>query len=665
MAKKIEVGEGPSTDKPSAKPNPDSVKDLPIDTDATPGKDTSDAVVADSTTKPDEAPVPQPAVAVTKDIPAADTAAPADDTNKPGITEVLADDDADDQAADVQVQPLNISSSGQKPRHHRTWYWLKTHKLVSVPLLVLLALAVLAAIPYTRYLLAGSVVRKDFTVTVVDSQTAKPITSATVRLEGKDVVTDSQGKAVIRANVGNAQLAISKKYYKDASAGVLVPFSQKQPYSVTLVATGRQVPVSVTNKISGKPVENAKVLAESSEALTDKNGEATIVLPANLKEAKGSISVDGMNKINVTVKVTTAKDTANTFSVTPAGKLYFLSNASGKIDVVKSDLDGQNRQTVLAGNGKEDKNNTVLFASTDWKYLALLSKRDSDKGKIYLIETDSDKVTTMDEGDAGFTMVGWNGHQFVYKVDRNNIQYWQAKHTALKSFDAESKKLVTLDETAGEGGDYYNAAYESMGSVFILDGEIAYNKNWYYSGSVNVQSKVSTLNSVKQTAASKKVIKEFNINSRPVNIDIRPYGPNDLYIQLYDNSANKYVYYEYEDGKVTETKDLNDTAYYSGYPTYLISPDGNRMFWTDARDGKSALFVGNGNAEAQKQVGLLKDYNAYGWYTDKYLLLSKESSELYIIPVSGLAEGKSPSKVSDYYRPSYGYNGYGRGYGGQ
>lgn len=643
MAKKIEVGEGLPTDKLSPKPSPDAAKDLPITSDAAPVKDATTDVETD--------------LKVTTSV--------KNNTNTPGITEVRADEDAADMEATDVVRPLNISSSGQKPKHHRVWYWLKTHKLVLIPLIVLLVLAILVAMPYTRYVLAGTVIRKDFTVTVVDSQTAKPITSATVRLAGKDVVTDSQGKAVIHANVGKAQLDVSKKYYKDVSAGVLVPFSQKQPHTITLVATGRQVPVSVINRISGQPVENAKVLAESSEALTDKNGEATIVLPANLKEAKGSVSVDGMNKANVTVKVTTAKDAANMFSVTPTGKLYFLSNASGKIDVVKSDLDGQNRQTVLAGNGKEDKNNTVLFASTDWKYLALLSKRDSDKGKIYLIETESDKVTTMDEGDAGFTMVGWNAHQFVYKVDRNNIQYWQAKHTALKSFDAESKKLVTLDETAGEGAEYYNAAYESMTGVFILDGEIAYSKNWYYNGTANVQSKVSTLNTVKQTPASKKVLKEFTSNARPATIDIRPYGPNDLYVQLYDNSTNKYVYYEYEDGKVAETKDLTDTAYYGSYPTYLISPDASHVFWTDARDGKNALFISNGNAEGQKQVGLLKDYNAYGWYTDKYLLLSKEGSELYIIPATGIVSGKEPRKVGDYYRPNYGFNGYGRGYGGQ
>jgi len=76
------------------------------------------------------------------------------------------------------------------------------------------------------------------------------------------------------------------------------------------------------------------------------------------------------------VTVTTDKVAANQFKLAPVGKVFFLSNAGGKIDVVSTNLDGTDRKVVLAGTGKEDRNNTVLLASSDWKYLALLSLRD-------------------------------------------------------------------------------------------------------------------------------------------------------------------------------------------------------------------------------------------------------------------------------------------------
>lgn len=570
-----------------------------------------------------------------------------------------------DSDGEPEVQPLNISSNGQTPRHHRLWHWITSHKKVAIPLALLILFGILAALPYTRYVIAGTVIRKDFAVTVIDSQTNKPVTNATVSLAGKSSLTDSQGRAVIKANVGDAVLEVSKKYYKDASAPVLVPFNQKQPASLTLVATGRQVPVTVVDKVSGKAIENAKVSAQSSEVLTDGKGEAIIVLPANLQEAKGTVTAAKYNKQDVVIKVTTTKDAANTFKVTPEGKVYFLSNASGKIDVVSSNLDGSNRQTVLAGTGTEEKNNTIMFASTDWKYLALLSKREGDKAKVYLIETADNKLTTMDEGNAEFTMVGWNRHNFVYKVVRSNVPYWQAKHVALKTYDAESKKIALLDESASNGASsYYEAMWEDISNVSILEGEVVYSKNWSWGSAASFATgKSSTLNSVKQTAASKRVLKEFSSNNTPRFFEFRPYGANELYIRYVDDSS-KSVFFEYEDGKVSDLKEMNDGNYYSSYPTYLVSPDGNRTFWNVDRDGTNALLVGDQDGKNEKQVGLLKKYNAYGWYTNDYLLVSKEGTELYIMPVAGIEEGKEPSKISGYYRGYEQYNGYGRGYGG-
>src|SRR6185295_2559549 len=110
---------------------------------------------------------------------------------------------------------------------------------------------------------------------------------------------------------------------------------------------------------------------EDTEATTADDGKAVLVVPADKQEDAVTLSGDGFNTISATLKVTTEEVEANSFKVAPSGKIYFLSNASGKIDLVKSNLDGTDRQTVLAGTGKEDKLNTVLLASRDWKYVAL------------------------------------------------------------------------------------------------------------------------------------------------------------------------------------------------------------------------------------------------------------------------------------------------------
>jgi hypothetical protein len=560
------------------------------------------------------------------------------------------------------------------PVHHKFWHWICTHKKISIPLVILIVVGLLAAIPPTRYLLAGTVLRKNFNVLVTDSQTHKPVTSASITLEGKKATTNNKGIATIKANVGHAKLAVSKKYYTGASKSVLIPIgSQKQAEQISLTATGRQVPVVVNNKITGKPAANITVSAQGTEAKTDAKGELTLVLPAGKGAVDATLSGRGYNKAKVTVKVTSAADPANTFTVTPSGKLYFLSNATGNIDVVKTDLDGANREVVLAGTGKEDKYNTVLLASQDWQYLALQSKRDGgDNPKLYLINTSNDAVTTMDEGDVDFTITGWSGHYFVYSVNRHNVQQWQPSRQALKSYDAENSKNITIDQTAaaGNGNPYYFT--ESFTNVSIVKGDVVYGKNIYGVSLNDVNGHQATLNAAKADGSDKQAVKGWSFSSPFAqyygtvngNVDLRQYEPGGVYaaVNFAPQTANPDTnLYEYENGKVSTVSGKNSSNIYDGdYLTYLLSPSNDKSFWAEARDGKNSLFVGNADGSGGKSVAASTEYQPYGWYSQKYLLMSKGGSELYVMS----AAGGTPLKITDYYRPGLSFVGYGSGYGG-
>jgi hypothetical protein len=142
------------------------------------------------------------------------------------------------------------------------------------------------------------------------------------------------------------------------------------------------------------------------------------------------------------------------------------------------------------------------------------------------------------------------------------------------------------------------------------------------------------------------------------------YEPNGVYYSVYTNDDNKTVYYQLEDQKVTQTSTLSPDALSKNYPTYLVSPGGKQTFWTELRDGKNTLFTGDADAKSKKQIATLSDYAPYGWFSDNYVLVSKNSSELYIMPASGPAGTKQPLKITDYYKPDQTYAGYGYGYGG-
>ena len=151
------------------------------------------------------------------------------------------------------------------------------------------------------------------------------------------------------------------------------------------------------NRLSGHVLAGISIKTEQgSQAKTGLDGSALLVLPSDSSEVKATISGDTIVTAQVTIRAV-QDDSTNLYKATPAGRIYMLSKASGTIDVVKTNLDGTDRQIVLAGTGKEDDGDTVLLASKNWKYLALKSHRDGALAKLYVIDTTTDKVDTIDD----------------------------------------------------------------------------------------------------------------------------------------------------------------------------------------------------------------------------------------------------------------------------
>lgn len=554
----------------------------------------------------------------------------------------------------------------EKPKPQKLGRKLSRKKIaLIVSGVVVLVVGILFAVPATRYAMLGAFIKRNVTVTLLDSKTSKPVSSVAVAMAGQSATTDAKGVATLTSvPVGSKKLTTHKKYYKDLSVDEMVGVTGNTPsFSLNIEATGRQVPVKVINKISQQPVEGADLTADGTSSKTGKNGEAVIVLPADKSDIDATVSLGGYNNALVKITITEQKDDKNTFAVVPSGKLYFLSKRSGAIDVMKSDLDGANAQTVVKGTGKEDDGGTVLLASRDWKYLALLAKRDSDRPKLYLVDTATSKLSTIDEGDVAFTAVGWYNNYFVFNVSRDKLQAYQSKQYALKSYDAKTGQLNTLDETVAAGSSATVYAYEVLSNVYILNNELVYVKDWQFgsstSGDTSPNGKYMTLNSVRPDGSEKKVLKSFfEDNDTGINsvVEAKPQS-----LSFYLIEKGKQMFWEYEDGKMSQTTDYKAEDFFKPYPTYLVSPSGNATFWYESRDGKHTLLVGDGNGNNGKEIATLSDFVPYGWYGDDYLLVSKGGSELYIISRSNSG---TPLKVTDYHKPQYSFYGYGYGYGG-
>ncbi len=572
-----------------------------------------------------------------------------------------------------EVKPAekpNSSSSSSRWQRFRGWYL--AHKKWSIPLSVLTALLLLLAIPATRYPLAGLALKKDFTLQVTDQATNTPVSGANVSSGSTNVLTDGNGKANLRLAVGRHSVSIVKKYYQDRQADILVPIlGQKTLPVITAQATGRQVKITVKNVVSGKSLPDVNIKVLDITAKTDKDGKALIVLPAGIATQKATLALGGYNNADVNIKVSDVVVAENNFTIAPAGKVYFLSKLSGKIDVVKSNLDGTGRETVLAGTGREDNQNTVLLASRDWKYLALLSRRDSDLAKLYMIETGSDKVTAVDEGNANFSLIGWSDSNFVYQVDRLGYQLWQPKAHVLKSYSAVNKKIITLDETDAQGSSNLNYNYENFSGVYVIGQRVVFAKSWYstYSDNASLSDNQLGIYSISLTGTGgRSTHKTFGYaTNQSTYLQSFPYKPDQVDYQVVEKSSDP-KYFVYADGQVSEKPsikaDFDNYLNGSQFSTYLASPSDNSTFWSESRDGKNSLFVGDATGGNAKQVATLSDYQTYGWYSEDYLLVSKNGSELYILASDGIKKDSDALKITDYHKPVINYLGYGGGYGG-
>lgn len=568
----------------------------------------------------------------------------------------------------IQPGVINEAPKGFALKRHLLKGFLgsKKGKIIAISASVVPVVAILLTVPMTRYATLGLVVKKDVAVTVIDVITEQPISDAQVSLGGVSAQTDSKGDAQLKSvSVGEYDLKIVKKYYRDYSQGYTVPVIAGPAHvSASVQATGRQVVLSVANRIGGGSLADATIKISGTAATTDESGKINIVLPAEPKLQKGTITRSGYNTEDIEVHI---DDTdRNGYALTPSGSLFYLSKLTGKINVMKSHLDGTSSTVVLEGTGSESDSSTVLLAARDWRYVALAAKRDSDKDKLYLIDTQTGALTTIDEGADSYQLVGWSGHNFIYTLFRKTTNDWDDKKQALKSFNSETGKITLVDETVGQGTNSYDYQYERIENAYILKDELVYTKSWNRGSQYVYQpsDKNMLLLSVNPVSGSKKSIKQFP-QAIYGNIQARLYEPQGLYVRTNDGNSIT-AYFEYENGAILSVTATDDSKFFGGeYATYLISPSGKKTFWFESRDGKNTLLIGDDAGLNSKQIAALSEYIPYGWYSDDYILFSRNGSELYIASASEpLSDANQPVKVTNYHKPRLNYAGYGYGYGG-
>lgn len=548
-------------------------------------------------------------------------------------------------------------------------------KAIIIGAVLLLIAALLLVVPALRDQTLAQVIKKDIEVAVIDSRTKTPVSGAFVGFGDVTGETNADGIATLEVPSNEQDIIVNKAHYAGVKLAYRVPFfTAPTQQSMTLEATGKVVSLNVSHSITATPLAGVVVSSGDIRSETDDKGMATIVLPYQDEPQTLELASEGY--VDSSESYSTTDDKANlALSLTPVGQIQYLSKATGVINVMQANLDGSNARVLVKGSGAENDNSTALLSSRAWRYSALLVSTGSDKQELYLVDATNGQKTLIDKGDkASFDIKGWSNKKFVYVINRGNREYWQDKQQALKVFDAETKKLQTVRESQGNYSDasgYYSN--ERFNGVYIIHDEIVLVVSWdfgskyggQYYGNGNRQAEVVSIN---PSSLAQNSVKKIDVNPN-IFISSKLYEPQGVYLQKVTNwEQDKAVYYEYENGEANEVKGITDSQFNKPYPTYLISPSGEKSFWYEARNGKNTLFIGNKEGAEAKEIAQLSDYKPYAWFgaDDEYVLVTKDDSELYIADPNKLADKSyQPLQVTTIHKPDYRYSGYGYGYGGQ
>lgn len=558
-------------------------------------------------------------------------------------------------------QEVHLRSLERPNAWKRFWMWFWDKKWFTLPAVVCFVVAILLAVPATRYVLVGTFWKESVVIRVIDDGNSRPVSEATVMVAGVQSKTDAKGNAaLVNVPVGVHDVTIEKKNYQATTTKVEVPLvAGNKTFDMSLHATGRITDVAVANRLSGNAVKGALVtVSQDDKAKTDDTGKAQVVIATDKKAVTVTVTAEGY----LEQKVEIAPSKSTTVELVPMGKMYFLSKQRGKIDVVRTNLDGTGREVAIEATGNETDQNTSLLASRDWRYLLLKAQRETGKGpSLYLYDTTKGSLELLDRGDkTDFNLIGWSGHNFFYHVYRDRPQT-DVGVEAIKIINAQSQKVSVVDESQVAAASPYAKYRQTYPQQYILDGGIMFTRSWMGPGQPQLNELTTDIVRINSDGGGKKVIKSFPATST-LYVDTRLVKPQTAYYKIYKGDQSSLVFAE-----------LNNWVYREGvkiegfdafYPTYLMSPDGTMSFWSESRDGKHTLLVGDKNALNSQALLSMSEYKAYGWLTNEFILLQKNDSELYIASPAQLKAGKAPLKISNYHKPVL-IPGYGYGYGGQ
>ncbi|HSX00460.1 MAG TPA: hypothetical protein VLH38_05480 [Patescibacteria group bacterium] len=381
----------------------------------------------------------------------------------------------------LQVQD-SAAERGMEPQKRGFWgstghffgFFFKTSKGRWLTFFLLaLTSAMMALVPTVRYWVLNTAgVRATASVVVVDELTQLPLKNVQVIIEGLSQQTVSNGSAnFAKLRLGKTKLSVIQPGFAGFEQQITIGWGSNPQNAISLRATGARYVIQVRDYVSDKPVAGVLATSGDATALSDQSGKITLTLEhASDSSTPIALSKDGYRVEKVTLKPT---NQTTTVALVLARKTVFINKASGKSDVYKSDIDGANRELLLAGTGNESGISS-LVASQDGTHAALVSTRDNQHDTngqplSTLTLLDIGNSTAVSLGHANqIQLLDWIGSRLIFEQISTDTSTSTNRYSII-SYDYASNSRVQL-----VAAPKLSAVFSAQGIIYYA---IAKNEN--------------------------------------------------------------------------------------------------------------------------------------------------------------------------------------------
>lgn len=481
-------------------------------------------------------------------------------------------------------------------------------------------IAALAFVPVIRSAILNAVgVRTSLSVTAIDRSTTLPLKNVVLSAGGKEVKTNNDGYAKLYGlKLGKQTVVVHKAGFADNKRSLTLGMRTVDLGEVDLKAVGTQYTFVLADYFSGASVKEVEVSSGEATTKSDKKGKAILtVAPSDDTNIAIVIKKEGYRTEKVSIATQTTKPTA--LKLLPAQKEVFISKESGKYDLYKMDLDGQNKQVLLAGTGLETPALSVLVDPAG-KRAALVSTRDDKRNKegyllstLTLVDIASGESEVIEHAEQ-ITLIGWSGTTLVYQQTVAGTSAANANRNKIMSYEYTDSKRLQL-----ANANYFSGA--------VLTGE----KLYYVISSTDpgVQGSFARINI---DATNKKSLYNGEI-WQLYRVDYKT-----LKFQTPDK------WYEYKLGNAAVAESTPPASFTSR--KYLDSPDGKTSVWVDDRDASGALLAYNVADGKERQVTMQRGLTEVMRWVNDQVVVYRAVTANEIVEYAISLNGGEPHRLS-------------------